>query len=138
MYCVEMYRGRLFIELVILHVVYMSGRASPSYMPVFYIDKCMCVAILRPLALRCAPPSGGLFGRVSRVFVRAREPVCLLVAVSSPSLYVYRCISYLIVTLYSFCYTVNEVSALILASVPAGYSSANSFPVSLVFVAWKL
>lgn len=86
MYCVEMYRGRLFIELVILHVVYMSGRASLLYIPVFYIDKCMCVAILRPLALRCAPPSGGLFGRVSRVFVRAREPVCLLVAVFASSI----------------------------------------------------
>lgn len=41
---------------------------------------CACVrareSILRPLALRCAPPSGVLLGRVSRVFVQVRESAC--------------------------------------------------------------
>lgn len=99
----------LFIELVILYVVCSPVRALACACS--YTHICMCVAILRPLALRCAPPSGVPFGRVSRVFVRVREPVCLL-TIPLPLLYVYRCISYFIVTLNSFYNTVNEVSAL--------------------------
>lgn len=73
----------------------------------------MCVAILRPLALRCAPPSGVLFGRVSRVFVRVRDPAFFSARSSLSSfLYVHRCISTFTVTANSFCATVNEISAL--------------------------
>lgn len=100
----------LFIELVILHVVRSPARTF-AYASC-YTHTCICVELfyvrLHYVVRHPAEFSSAAFLAYSCEFVSLF--VCLVV--SLPSLYVHRCISYLIVTLNSSCYTVIEISTL--------------------------